>query len=133
MPADRRPEEAGPERVTQRDRKHDLQEEHRTKTGIATPMFAPTIETTVGELRRSAEAIPSGIPTTVANSIARIVSSIVTGIRSTTMSTTGRLKRIELSRSPWRMPLSPPPRMAGSRFRPPPSDTTDPTLLRTPR
>ena len=67
----------------------------RTKTGIATPMFAPTIETTsVGELRRSAEAIPSGIPTTVANSIARIVSSIVTGIRSTTMSTTGRLKRI---------------------------------------
>ncbi len=71
------------------------------KTGIETPMLAPTIVTTsTGELRLMAEITPRGMATETAMITAVKLNSTVSGIRSIKIWVMGRLKRMELPKSP---------------------------------
>ena len=72
-----------------------------TKTGVEMPMLAMTmVPTSVLELRRMADRMPSGMPTPMAKSNAKTVSSMVVGRRCTMRSVTGSWNWIESPRSP---------------------------------
>ena len=71
-------------------------------TGMEMPTLARImVATSTPVLCRMAETRPSGTPMSKATSRPPRASSMVNGSRSTRILVTGRLKRIEVPKSPW--------------------------------